>query len=165
MSSVKRRARTACTVRWKRAERGQAGAARAARAISRAPEQAPAPLHEARTLLNAVRRVAARVPAGNTSNLDALNTENAARMSACAGAVRRPEAIRTLLEDTTSLLQHFENAARYHDERELGTLFRLRDALITRRAMLTAMLDYVAHGGGNRGSAIYEPEPRNAARP
>lgn len=140
---------------------GQAGAARAARAISRAPEQAPAPLDEA-DALNAVRRVAAACR-GNTSNLDALNTENAARMSACAGAVRRPEAIRTLLEDTTSLLQHFEDAARYHDERELGTLFRLRDALITRRAMLTAMLDYVAHGGGNRGSAIYEPEPRNAA--
>ncbi|MDO4829450.1 MAG: oxidoreductase, partial [Clostridia bacterium] len=140
---------------------GQAGAARAARAISRAPEQAPAPLDEA-DALNAVRRVAAACR-GNTSNLDALNTENAARMSACAGAVRRPEAIRALLEDTTSLLQHFEDTARYRDERELGTLFRLRDALITRRAMLTAMLDYAAHGGGNRGSAIYEPEPRNAA--
>lgn len=140
---------------------GQVGAARAARAISREPEQLPSPLNEAEAL-RTVRRIAAACHA-DVSNLEALNAENAARMSACAGAVRRPDAIRSLLADTFSLLQDFEHTAHYREEGELGQLFRLRDALITRRAMLTAMLDYLSHGGGSRGSAIYAPEPQNAA--
>ena len=140
---------------------GQAGAARAARAISREPEQVPEPLKDSEAL-NAACRIADACRA-DVSNLEALNAENGARMSACAGAVRQPEAIRALLADTTALLEGFEGTARYREARELPSLFRLRDALITRRAMLTAMLDYVAHGGGSRGSAIYAPEPQCAA--
>lgn len=140
---------------------GQVGAARAARAISREPERLPSPLNEA-DATNAVRRIVAACRA-DTSNLKALNDENAARMSACAGAVRQPDAIRALLTDTSSLLQNFEQTAHYREKSELGLLFRVRDALITRQAMLTAMLDYVSHGGGNRGSAIYAPEPQNTA--
>ncbi len=140
---------------------GQVGAARAARAISREPERLPSPLNEA-DAMNAVRRIVAACRA-DTSNLKALNDENAARMSACAGAVRQPDAIRALLTDTSSLLQNFEQTAHYREKSELGLFFRVRDALITRQAMLTAMLDYVSHGGGNRGSAIYAPEPQNTA--
>ena len=40
-----------------------------------------------------------------------------------------------------------------------GLFYRLRDMLITRRAYLFAMLDYLERGAGSRGTALYtDPE-------
>ena len=38
---------------------------------------------------------------------------------------------------------------------DLWRVFRLRDILISQQVYLSAMLDYISHGGKSRGSALY----------
>ena len=77
------------------------------------------------------------------------------RMSEAAGAIRSTEDMARLLSDVNDLLDQFETSAHIPTLGSLQILYRLRDVLLTQRAYLYAMLDYVQHGGGSRGSAIY----------
>lgn len=52
-------------------------------------------------------------------------------------------------------LENFADRVRVKEAIGLKAAFRLRDMLFAQRAYLFAMLDYLEHGGGSRGSALY----------
>lgn len=94
----------------------------------------------------------------------ALREQAQRRMSAAAGAIRDPAAIRAALDETLAALDRFESDTRADSPAALGEAYRLYDALITQSMVLSAMADYAAAGGGSRGSAIYT-DPAGEAAP
>ena len=75
-------------------------------------------------------------------------------MSACAGMIRDRAQMLDALEQVNRLLENYPRVVRKPDAGQLSLFFRLRDLLITQRAVLTAMCDY-ADRGGSRGSGLY----------
>lgn len=78
-----------------------------------------------------------------------------ARMTECGGALRNPDAIRAALAQTAADFAAFADTVRISSPAGLRQAYRLRDILIAQQMYLTAMLDYAAHGGKSRGSAMY----------
>ncbi len=100
----------------------------------------------------------AEIPPARPIPLAALSEASAHRMSAAGAAIRDPKRMRETLAETTDLIGHFASRVILTTPSDLPEAYRLRDALIARQAVLSAMLDYVAHGGGSRGSAVYAAE-------
>ena len=71
------------------------------------------------------------------------------------GGLREEKGIRALLNDANLALENFADRVRVKEAAGLKAAFRLRDMLFAQRAYLFAMLDYLEHGGGSRGSALY----------
>ncbi len=92
---------------------------------------------------------------GGDDTVAALLCSLRTRMSEVAGAIRREDGIAMLLKDVSELLEHFEGEAHISNRQELQSLYRLRDVLLSQKAYLYAMLDYIRHGGPSRGSALY----------
>ena len=81
---------------------------------------------------------------------DAL--ENARkRMSIFGGAIRVPEQMETALQEVAKDLQMLDDQIGGN----VRTAYQYRDALVTQMVMLGSMLDYSAHAGLTRGSALY----------
>jgi len=79
-------------------------------------------------------------------------------MSDRAGLVRAPAGVRDGLAQVAEALAAFEEsgvAANPASRRSLDRVFLLRDVLATQYVYLSAMADYVAHGGASRGSVVY----------
>ena len=89
------------------------------------------------------------------SNVDKKRREFAAKMSETAGAIRNKEGILSLLKDAEALLGSFGENVKVASERELYKAYRFRDTLVSQRAYLLAMVDYMEQGGASRGSSIY----------
>ena len=89
------------------------------------------------------------------SNLGELWRAAGLRMSRAAGMIRNGEELEAALEETAGQLQNFETDVRINDYRQGGMLYHLLDMLISQKVYLSAMLDYIRHGGGSRGSALY----------
>ena len=53
------------------------------------------------------------------------------------------------------LFRHFAERVRVPSADGLMRAYRLRDVLIAQSTVLYAMIDYTAHGGHSRGSALY----------
>ncbi len=83
-----------------------------------------------------------------------LFTRFAGEMSDAAGLLRNPASMHELLERVSVLLADYSGSVARPEGAELSVFYRLRDMLITQRAVLTAMCDY-AEKGGSRGSALY----------
>lgn len=77
------------------------------------------------------------------------------RMSRVGGAVRERGHILQALAQTSHDLKSFCRDVRVSSTANLSTVFRLRDMLQCQQVYLAAMADYVEHGGGSRGSALY----------
>ena len=92
---------------------------------------------------------------GGEDNAQSLIRQFESRMSACAAALREEKGIRALLNDVNLALENFADRVRVKEAVGLKAAFRLRDMLFAQRAYLFAMLDYLEHGGGSRGSALY----------
>lgn len=84
-----------------------------------------------------------------------LFTAAAARMSAAGGMIRNAVKISEALEETDALLQYYFEAVHPSGVRRLGAYYRLYDVLTAQKVYLSAMQDYILHGSGSRGSALY----------
>ena len=78
-----------------------------------------------------------------------------ARMSEVGGAIRNPGKIAEALGAVRAEFASLEGKIRVASAAQLRQAYRLRDILIAQNMYLSAMLDYSAHGGKSRGSAIY----------
>ena len=79
----------------------------------------------------------------------------AEKMSRCGAAIRDSEEIEAYAADVETQLAEFTENVSVSNRAQLAMAFRLRDMLMSQRAYLRAMIDYTAHGGKSRGSALY----------
>ena len=103
--------------------------------------------------------VARAVGGGNTA--EALLAEVTTQMSMVSGAVREKTKMLGLYRRVEDILAHWDIMVRIRDEREVETLFRLRDVLFSARSCLFAMIDYLSSKRGSRGGALYT-DPQGA---
>lgn len=80
--------------------------------------------------------------------------ENGKRHDACAAFLRKPAKITELRKSTAEEISRFFDVRSAADHRALTELLVGYDVLLTRYAMLTAMLDYIGDGGKSRGSYL-----------
>lgn len=144
---------------------GQVGATRAAQfiAVRRTDEpvdlasfgEVAAPLVESAAAL--VARAAGRVAAGEADNTGELLRATSALMSEKAGPVRSAQSITEALAQVTEWLDAYEDlvVADPTSRRSVNRTFLVRDILTTQYVYLSAMADYVEHGGRSRGSVLY----------
>ncbi|MEE6286960.1 FAD-binding protein [Georgenia sp. MJ173] len=148
---------------------GQVGATRAAQFIASRrtedPVSAEAFAAAAEPLLaDAVGLVSAateRFAGGTVDNTGDLLRDVGELMSAKAGPVRSEQSIAEALEQVSTWLGEYRElvTADAGSRRAVNRTFLVRDILTTAYVYLTAMADYVDHGGRSRGSVLYtDPE-------
>ncbi len=143
----------------------QVGAARAAQWIAARRTGDPvdedsfagaaAPLvEEAARLLSAGTQRAAAGQADTTGTMLAAAQE---RMSAAASEVRSRESVSRALAEVRERLAAYDRevSADGSSRRSIERLFLVRDILFTQFVYLSAMVDYLDHGGRSRGSVLY----------
>ena len=87
----------------------------------------------------------------------------AARMSLYGAAFRGTKELEETLAAVKEDLAELPALVSAADEGELAWVFRYRDQLLAQSVYLAAMLDYIASGGGSRGSALYtDPQGEKA---
>ena len=96
---------------------------------------------------------------------DSVYEEVRKEMSLSGSAIRNLDAMRKALSTVDCYLSSF-SSIKATSEGRIWSLFQLRNALITQKVYLSAMIDYVEKGGESRGSALYSDEkgevkPRN----
>lgn len=139
---------------------GQTGSTRAAQYIAACRTGIPdeADVHAfAGTMESAVgmcEKMCAAALTG-TDTVSGLRARVTRNMSLYGGAFRSEEGLKKALAETGQILSHFTEEAFIAAPEQLQYLFRLRDILICQQVYLSAMLDYLSHGGGSRGSVLY----------
>lgn len=135
---------------------GQVGSTRAAQYIAaRCQGEAPEFFeHVAAAALVEMGDLSANVWA-HDGNVRALWQQAAENMSRCGAAIRDTEAIEAYAENVEMQLAAFAETVRVSNRAQLAMAFRFRDMLMSQRAYLRAMIDYTAHNGKSRGSALY----------
>lgn len=88
-------------------------------------------------------------------NVRALWQQAAENMSRCGAAIRDTEAIEAYVTQVEKQLAEFAEIVSVSNRAQLSMAYRLRDMLMSQRAYLRAMMDYTAHQGKSRGSALY----------
>ena len=146
---------------------GQCGATRAAEAIAFSglsgrnaagagtSAVTAADLDADRTLVSRAEEFLQSLRFSPEDRIAELFTAAAARMSAAGGMIRNAVKISEALEETDALLQHYFEAVHPSGVRRLGAYYRLYDVLTAQKVYLSAMQDYILHGSGSRGSALY----------
>lgn len=87
--------------------------------------------------------------------LQELKERATERMSRVGAAIRNREDIHKTCEEIRRELSSFKDSIRILGREQLGPMFRLRETLICQYVYLSAMEDYIGHGGRSRGSALY----------
>ncbi len=144
---------------------GQVGATRAAQFIAanrRAEPVAEAEFAAAaapalRDAAELVELASTRAAAGQEDNTGELLRAVGELMSAKAGPVRSRQSIAEALEQVEEWLGSYRElvVADSSSRRSINRTFLVRDILTTAQVYLTAMADYVDHGGRSRGSVLY----------
>lgn len=141
---------------------GQVGSLRAARYISVLRQDPPQADEVYRTILtkavSALYSLAQLSLTGNGIPVQQAWDLHAAEMSANAGAIRSLKGIQTTRSHAEARLETLSSSVRVDSVQELHKLYRLRDMLISQQTYLSAMEDYLQHGGKSRGSALYIDE-------
>ena len=135
---------------------GQAGAYRAAESVAKSKKAPPSPVRFAKALEQALTEHEAFKTAvlSDKTNVAALGTALRRTFDAVCAAVRRPDGCRRALEETDALYRDFRRRVRIQSAAELPDAYRLRDLLVTQRAMLECVLAFCNAHGTSRGSAI-----------
>ncbi len=79
-------------------------------------------------------------------------------MSACASAIRNPKGMRAHYDSLCAQLSAFDSSFGVAAPEDLATLYRLKNTLLTQKAVLFAMIDYSEKVKLSRGSALYTDE-------
>lgn len=136
---------------------GQVGSTRAAQYICARRMGAPEESVEAEALSRqAVAEMAALADSSLSGKIKvgALWQEASERMSLCASAIRDREQIRAYRLQVERWLGELPTLVSAGPT-QLRQVFRLRDMLLSQRAYLGAMENYLESGGKSRGSALY----------
>lgn len=144
---------------------GQVGATRAARYVSAVRTADPigedaftaAATPVVSDAVGLVEAATRRAASGTTDNTGDLLREVQALMSAKAGPVRSADSIDEALAQVHTWLSSYGEliTADGGSRRSINRTFLVRDILTTAYVYLSAMKDYVAHGGRSRGSVLY----------
>ncbi len=143
---------------------GQVGATRAATYIAARRRDEPLADEEFRAAAQHVVSAALSLLRGATERAetmpdttDALLRESTELMSSHAGVVRSPQSIADALVRVKDWLDTYEGsaAAAAGSRRSVNRLFLTRDILTSQYVYLSAMADYLDHGGRSRGSVLY----------
>jgi len=144
---------------------GQVGATRAAQyiAVQRLTKPVEADVFAAAAspvlagALRLVEAATARAAAGVPDNTGDLLRDVGVLMSAKAGPVRSAESIHEALVQVHDWLSRYDDlvTADASSRRAVNRTFLVRDVLTTAYVYLSAMADYVTHGGRSRGSVLY----------
>lgn len=144
---------------------GQVGATRAAEWIARRGPQKPPDeslfTSAARAVVMPALKLVGdahhRFTAGASDNTGQTLAEVGALMSAKAGLVRSADSVAEALRSATERLASYGSAMVIDagSRRSVDRLFLVRDIVTTQYVYLTAMADYLAHGGNSRGSVLY----------
>jgi succinate dehydrogenase/fumarate reductase flavoprotein subunit len=143
---------------------GQVGATRAATYIAERRREAPVGEVEFAAAAQGVVSAAVSLLRGATERArttpdttDALLRETTELMSSHAGVVRSRQSIADALVRVTEWLESYEStaAADAGSRRSVNRLFLIRDILTSQYVYLSAMADYLDHGGRSRGSVLY----------
>jgi succinate dehydrogenase / fumarate reductase, flavoprotein subunit len=104
-----------------------------------------------------VARATGRFASGRPDNTGDLLRDVQVLMSAKAGPVRSSASIDEALAQVREVLSTYrsEVSADAGSRRAVNRVFLVRDILTTAYVYLSAMADYVAHGGRSRGSVLY----------
>ncbi|GCE76067.1 FAD-dependent oxidoreductase [Cellulomonas biazotea] len=111
--------------------------------------------------LDLVARASGRAASGVPDNTGDLLTAVQVLMSAKAGPVRSAASIHEALVQVHTWLSTYDDlvSADASSRRSVNRTFLVRDILTSAYVYLSAMADYVAHGGRSRGSVLYsDPE-------
>lgn len=141
---------------------GQVGSTRAAEYISYRrsgqPEKRIEYLELAEKALSEMQQLAAKALSPDCSenkmDVEELWKLASVQMSQCGGAFRDEMRISPALEKVTWWIEHYADMIKTSPEK-LTYVYRLRDMLISQKAYLGAMLDYLKKGGQSRGSSLY----------
>lgn len=144
---------------------GQVGSTRAAQYIAaRCQGEAPDCFDTAAASALKEMSELANSCTAETGNVRTLWKQASAAMSRCGAAIRDEEQIREYCKVVQTQLKNFHTIVRVSNRGELAMAYRLRDMLLSQQAYLTAMVDYRAHGGKSRGSALYT-DRKNGTKP
>ena len=143
---------------------GQVGALRAANYIARYPRPFDGSFRSvAKEAYQKHSKLLETVLSGENSNVARFSDTLRNTMSRIAGAVRDPEAITVEWSGTRNMLQDFAYLVHIRTPEEVPSLYKLKDNLACRLAVLTAMRDfYQKTEGKTRGSALYQNPAGNA---
>ena len=138
---------------------GQAGATRAARYIASLKPAEAAPdifafISDASNQTEALLAMMDGLVKGEDT-VRAVWDNAAARMSRVAGPIRSAQGITEALSAVREEIGAFGHIVGVRDADGLPEAFRLRDMLICQEVYLSAMADYIKHGGKSRGGALY----------
>lgn len=144
---------------------GQVGATRAAEwIVHRGPHTAPeeqafeaAAVSVAQDALDLIAGADDRFRAGAPDNTGEVLSEVSSLMSARAGLVRSAASVAEALDKTSRRLADYDESMAIDatSRRSIDRLFLVRDIVTTQYVYLTAMADYLDHGGRSRGSVLY----------
>jgi hypothetical protein len=100
---------------------------------------------------------AGREEGGKPDNTGDLLNRIQSLMSAKAGPVRSKDSINEALDEIRELAENYAQiiTATKGSRRSMDRVFLVRDILTTAHVYLSAMADYVEHGGRSRGSVLY----------
>jgi succinate dehydrogenase/fumarate reductase flavoprotein subunit len=143
---------------------GQAGSLRAALYIAGKRTNVP----DSRVLLEekleeALSEIKAIKTSKGEGNILSLVIAAKKRMDLAGGMFRDEKCISLALEEIQKLLENLTETILMADSDDLSLFFRLKDLLNCQYVYLSAMKDYIAHGGKSRGSALYYCE--NGTKP
>lgn len=138
---------------------GQVGSTRAAQYICTrrlgSPEESETAKALSRQAVEEMAALASRALSGSgNTDVRELWEEASRQMSICASAIRSRSQIHACRLQVEQWLENYP-AAVHADPLRLGQVFRLRDMLLSQRAYLGAMENYLEAGGQSRGSALY----------
>ncbi len=77
------------------------------------------------------------------------------KMSASGGMIRSRENLQKRYKEIGEELKYFPEGLKITSRSQRSLLFHYRELLLTQKAYIYAMLDYIEHGGRSRGSALY----------
>ena len=142
---------------------GQTGSTRAAMFIAGRYTEDPMPeddfLHLATPLIAAKLELAQKILAGKEGRTpQEIRAELGNRMSAHAAHVRHPESIRKLRDEALAQLQTMAEQTVLSNLADMVMAFENIDLLTAQYVYTAAMANYMAEGGGSRGSYIIPDE-------
>lgn len=137
---------------------GQVGAIRAAQYIARNRQGDSEPAKE---FLKVVQEeVEEAISLGESciateDNVDDMWKHTTKRMSQAGAAIRTAEAIQRITKEVLKEIDQFSALIKVKEAKQLKKVYRLYDILTSQYVYLSAMTDYMKHGGKSRGSALY----------
>jgi len=140
---------------------GQVGGMRAAMFIADNYADEPAPddvfAKYAETLVNKKIALAERFLSGKQGKSPKeIRTQIADRMSRYAAHIRNYDELQILAEQAKSQLETIDNEMLVDDHKDLIIAFENVDLLIAQFVYASAMANYIANGGGSRGSYLIQ---------